>query len=416
MSGSCLAELGHSVTCVDVDAGKIERLKLGIIPIYEPGLEELVKRNVAHGRLRFTTSYEAAIPGSEVISIAVGTPSAEDGSVDMRYVISAAEAIGKYLTGYAVIATKSTVPVGTSELIEQTVRAGTSQEFDVVSNPETLREGRAVYDFLHPSRVIIGSSSLRASDVMVHLFAYLDCPKVVTDPRSAELTKYAANAFLATKISFINEIAALSELVGADVDAVAKGIGLDPRIGKDFLRAGLGWGGSCFPKDVRALAKLGESVSEPLPIVNAAIRTNAMTRMRVVDRLERALGPLMGKTVAVLGIAFKDNTDDTRESAAVDILKELHRRGAVVRAYDPVAHVASADMGFDFVQLPDPFSAAQDAHAVVIATEWDEFRTLDLPRLKSVMAGTLLFDARNLLTPEHATAVGFTYLRVGRKT
>ncbi|MBU1908168.1 UDP-glucose/GDP-mannose dehydrogenase family protein, partial [Patescibacteria group bacterium] len=250
VSGACLAELGHQVTCVDVDAEKIAGLNRGVIPIYEPGLEELVKRNMGYSRLRFTTSYGEAIPEAEVVSIAVGTPSAEDGSVDMSYVKSAAEEIGKNISGYTVIATKSTVPVGTSEMITAIVKAQTDCDFDVVSNPETLREGHAVFDFLHPSRVIIGSSSPRASDVMVHLFAYLDCPKVVTDPRSAELTKYAANAFLATKISFINEIAHLCEEVGANVDAVAKGIGLDPRIGKDFLRAGLGWGGSCFPKDV----------------------------------------------------------------------------------------------------------------------------------------------------------------------
>lgn len=416
VSGACLAELGHQVTCVDVDAGKIERLKNGVIPIYEPGLEEIVKRNVGHGRLLFTTSYEEAVPGAEVISIAVGTPSAEDGSVDMRYVISAAQAIGKHLEGYAVVATKSTVPVGTSELIDKTIKIETNVAFDVVSNPETLREGHAVYDFLHPSRVIIGSSSSRATDVMMHLFAYIDCPKVISDPKSAELTKYAANAFLATKISFINEIAALCEELGADVESVARGIGLDPRIGKDFLRAGLGWGGSCFPKDVLALSMLGDAMSQPLPIVAAAIETNKRTRSRVVDRLETVLGSFSGKTIAVLGIAFKDNTDDTRESAAVDILKELKRRGADVRAYDPVARVDAQRMGFELEHAADPYAAAKDVHAVVIATEWDEFRTLDLARLKSVVAGSVLFDARNLLKPEDAMAQGFTYLRVGRKS
>jgi UDPglucose 6-dehydrogenase len=416
VSGACLAELGHRVTCLDVDAGKIERLKSGEIPIFEPGLEELVRRNVENGRLTFTTSYADTIPGAEVVSIAVGTPSAADGSADMRFVDAASQEIGRHLSGYAVIATKSTVPVGTSERVAPLIAGQTTHPFDVVSNPETLREGRAVYDFLHPSRIIIGVSSERAACVMTHLFAYLDCPKVVTDPRSAELTKYAANAFLATKISFINEIAHLCEEVGADVEAVAKGIGLDPRIGKDFLRAGLGWGGSCFPKDVLALSKLGESVSHPLPVVNAAIATNKMTRTRVVERLEKALGGFGGKIVAVLGLAFKDNTDDTRESAAVDIVKELARRGAAVRAYDPVARVPSEQVGFDLVHAADPYEAAQGAHAAVLATEWEEFRTLDLSRLKSVMAGDVLMDGRNLLKPEDAQAQGFRYLRVGKRS
>jgi len=415
VSGACMAELGHQVTCLDVDAGKIERLKRGEIPIYEPGLEEIVKRNMENGRLAFTTSYEEAIPGAEAVSIAVGTPSAADGTVDMRFVDAAAQEIGRHLTGYAVIATKSTVPVGTSERVAASIRENATHPFDVVSNPETLREGRAVYDFLHPSRIIIGASSERAADVMTELFAYIDCPKVVTDPRSAELTKYAANAFLATKISFINEVAHLCEDVGADVEAVAKGIGLDPRIGKDFLRAGLGWGGSCFPKDVLALAKLGESLSHPLPVVNAAIRTNRMTRTRVVERLEKALGGVEGKTVAILGLAFKDNTDDTRESAAVDIAKELWKRGATVRAYDPVARVSPEQMGFDLFHAVDPYEAAIGAHASVLATEWEEFRTLDLGRLKSVMAGDVLMDGRNLLKPQDALAHGFIYLRVGKK-
>ncbi len=415
VSGACMAELGHHVICVDVDEKKIEGLRNGVIPIYEPGLEELVKRNVAHGRLRFLTDYAEALEGVEVISIAVGTPSGEDGSVDMRYVESAARMIGRHLKGYAVIADKSTVPVGTAERVRDLIAEETAIECDVVSNPETLREGKAVYDFLHPSRVIIGSSSTRATDVMVHLFAYLDCPKVITDPRSAELTKYAANSFLATKISFINEMAALCEELGADVEAVAKGMGLDPRIGKDFLRAGLGWGGSCFPKDVKALVKLGESISCSVPIVRAAIETNSMTRRRVVERLEKVLGSCEGKAVALLGLAFKDNTDDTRESAALAILQELLVRGASVRVYDPVAHLPSEYKEKAVMQCQSPYEAAQSADAVIIATEWDEFRTLNLPSLKSAMKGNVLFDARNLLRAEEAQQVGFTYLRVGRR-
>lgn len=416
VSGACLAELGHHVVCLDVDEQKIARLTRGEIPIYEPGLEELVRQNVAHGRLSFTTSSAEAISGAEVISIAVGTPSAEDGSVDMRYVQSAAEAVGQHLKDYAVIATKSTVPVGTGEMIEKILRENTRVPFDVVSNPETLREGHAVYDFLHPSRIILGASSPRAFDMMGRLFSSVNCPKVLTDVRSAELMKYAANAFLATKISFINEIAHLCEELGADVDAIAHGIGLDPRIGKDFLRAGLGWGGSCFPKDVKALSKLGESLGHPLPVVNAAIHTNRLTRERVVDRVERVLGSLQDKHVAVLGLAFKDKTDDTRESAAIVIIQEFLRRGARVSAYDPVAKVSPDQWDGEVRVTTNAYDAALDAHVVVIATEWEEFRTLDLARLKANMTSPMMMDARNLLSPDEAKRQGFVYMRVGRKS
>jgi UDPglucose 6-dehydrogenase len=417
VSGSCLAELGHDVICIDTDAGKIAKLEQGVMPIFEPGLEEIVKRNVAANRLHFTTSFADGIPGAEVISIAVGTPSASDGSVDMSYVYGAAEMIGKSLTGYAVIATKSTVPVGTSERIADIlhkVLVDSGISFDVVSNPEFLREGHAVYDFLHPSRIIIGTASKRAADMMLRLYEYLDCPKLVMDPRSAEISKYAANAFLATKISFVNEISHMCEHIGADVEHVVRSIGSDPRIGKEFLRVGPGWGGSCFPKDVRALKTLGDAVGHPLPVVSGALEMNALARSRVADRIQEALGDIPSVVVGMLGIAFKGNTDDTRESPAIDIMRNLIGRGATVRAYDPHARVRPEHHNIEVSQHASPYEAAEGAHAVVIGTEWEEFRTLDLKKLKEKMAGDVLFDARNMLTPQAAQANGFRYFRIGK--
>lgn len=415
VSGACLADLGHTVVCVDVVPEKIEKLKNGIMPIFEPGLEELVERNVKAGRLAFSTSYNEAIPGAEVISMAIGTPSAADGSADMTAFFAAADMVARSLSGYAVIANKSTVPVGTAERVAELVRAVYRGEFDVISNPEFLREGHAVYDFLHPARVVIGSDSKRATDVMIHLYGYLDCPKITMDRRSAELTKYAANAFLATKISFINEIAHLADAVGADVEDVAKGIGSDPRIGKEFLRPGLGWGGSCFPKDVRAMLHLGDRHGHPLPVTRSAYDMNRLTRTRVIDRLERELTSLKGKLVALLGLAFKGNTDDTRESAAIDLLNALLERGATVRAYDPVARLAPSDLnGHELHHASDPYAAAIGAHAVIVATDWEEFRALDLARLSSVMADKVLFDARNLMNPDSVRSSGFRYFGVGR--
>ncbi|MFA4954350.1 MAG: UDP-glucose/GDP-mannose dehydrogenase family protein [Patescibacteria group bacterium] len=412
VSGACLADLGHQVICVDTDEAKIDQLKQGSMPIYEPGLEELVKRNVAAGRLKFTTSFAAGIPGAEVISIAVGTPSASDGSVDMQYVDAAARMIGTHLAGYAVIADKSTVPVGTAERVAILVKEATPQAFDVVSNPEFLREGHAVFDFLKPARIVIGAAAQRAADVMLGLYAHIDCPKLVMDTRSAELTKYAANSFLATKISFINEVAQLCEMVGADVDHVAAGIGSDPRIGKDFLRPGPGWGGSCFPKDVKAFLKLGEEYGRPMHVVKAAWHMNQSARLRLVERLEKRLGSLEGKTICVLGLAFKGNTDDTRESPAVDIIRELDKRGAAVKYYDPEAKCA-ADLGAA-TRVHSSYAAAAAAHALVIATEWEEFRTLDLDKLKQAMAGDLILDARNLLDHAAARCAGFECLRIGK--
>lgn len=416
VSGACLAELGHTVTCVDVDVKKIEKLLQGIMPIYEPGLEEIVHRNVKSGRLMFTTDFATAIPNARVVSIAVGTPSADDGSVDMSYVESAAKAIAPYLQDGVVVADKSTVPVGTAERVEVLLRSLTSVQVDVVSNPEFLKEGFAVYDFLNPSRVIIGSASDHATDVMVHLYAYLDCPKLIMDRRSAELTKYAANAFLATKISFINEVAHLAEEVGADVEQVSRGIGSDPRIGKEFLRAGPGWGGSCFPKDVRAIVHLADQHNHPMPIIRAAQTMSVRARERIVERLEKVIGSLSGKRIGVLGIAFKQNTDDTRESPAVDLIAFLRSRNADIRVYDPIARLRDSDIeGDPILHVDSPYEAARDAEAILIATEWDEFRALDLMKLKELMTGDLIIDARNMLHPARVSEAGLRHLRVGRK-
>lgn len=414
VSGACLAELGHRVTCVDVDPAKIEKLRQGVMPIFEPGLEELVKRNVGNGRLSFTTEYEQAVPEAEFVSIAVGTPSVEDGSADLQYVFQAAEMIGKHLHGYTVIADKSTVPVGTAERVGGIIRSVYAGEFDVISNPEILREGHAVSDFLNPTRIIIGSPSERATDVALKLYSFLNCPKLTMSPRSAELTKYAANAFLATKISFINEIAHLAEELGADIEEVARGIGTDPRIGKDFLRAGLGWGGSCFPKDVRAIRHTASGVGQDLPVVSAALEMNTRAKARVVSRIEKALGGLAGKRVALLGLSFKNNTDDTRESAALELARRCLAAGASVCAFDPAAAIYDTDLSAKIERASSALDALQGADALILATEWDEFRSLDLEQAKQRMKGNIIMDARNLLDPAQAKRLGFTYLAVGR--
>lgn len=415
VSGACLADLGHSVVCIDTDEGKIAKLKSGVMPIYEKDLEGLVKRNVEAGRLAFTSSFAEGIPGAEVVSIAVGTPSAPDGSVDMQYVDAAAKVIGENLTGYAVIADKSTVPVGTSERVAEIVGSVTEQDFDVVSNPEFLREGTSVSDFMKPTRIIIGSDSARALEVMRNLYSPIDCTKLVMDARSAELAKYACNSFLAVKISFINEVAHLCEAIGADVDAVAAGMGSDPRIGKDFLKAGPGWGGGCFPKDVKAFIKLGAEQGHPMPVTKSAQVMNKLARSRIVERLKEGLGVLSGKKIGVLGVAYKGGTDDTRESPAVDIIRECVEGGAEVTVYDQEARVSPEIHGFEVVHADSPYEAASGAEAIIIATEWDEFRMLDLEKLKQAMAGNLIMDARNLLNAEAAEKQGFRYLRVGRR-
>jgi len=414
VSGTCLAERGHHVTCVDIDEDKVQKLRKGISPIYEPRLEELITKNIEAERLMFTSDYAEAVPGADVILIGVGTPPNPDGSANTRYVEEAASQIAKHLTRDSIVANKSTVPVGTRDLVEQIIRKHYAGEFYVVSNPEMLREGCAVRDFLEPARIIIGSESDHAAEGMLKLYESFDCPKLVMHPRSAELTKYAANSFLATKISFINEVAHLAEEVGADIEEVAEGIGSDPRIGKQFLRAGLGWGGSCFPKDVRAMLQMGEAAKQRMPIIEAAFEVNDKARKRVVDRLEKAMGSLTDKQVAILGLAFKNNTDDTRESAAIALVEHFLRAGARVTAYDPKAEIHDATLTERMHRHESLYEACRGADVVVIATEWDEFRALDLGQLKEMMHGDILMDARNLLNQQEATEKGFRYFRVGK--
>ena len=420
VSGACFADFGHSVTCVDNDLEKIARLDDGVMPIYEPGLDALVAENVAQRRLRFTTDLKSAVAGAECVFIAVGTPSRRgDGHADLSYVYAAAREIAKALTDYAVIVTKSTVPVGTGDEVERIIReARPDLSFGVVSNPEFLREGAAIADFKRPDRIVIGSQDDRATGVMQALYRplYLNqAPFVVTSRRTAELTKYAANAFLATKITFINEIADLCEQVGADVQDVARGIGLDKRIGSKFLHAGPGYGGSCFPKDTLALIKTAQDHESPVRIVETVVSVNVQRKRAMARKVVAACGgSVRGKRIALLGLTFKPNTDDMRDAPSLSIVAGLQDAGAEVTAYDPEG-VEGAKLLLTAVEYAsNPYACAKNAHALVIVTEWDAFRALDLERLKADMAEAVLVDLRNVYRPEDVQAQGFTYRSVGR--
>jgi UDPglucose 6-dehydrogenase len=423
VTGACLADFGHSVVCVDTATARIEALRSGAIPFYEPGLAEVVSRNAAAGRLRFSVDLADAVRTSTVIFIAVGTPEGANGEADLSQIAAVAAAMAPHLVEYRVIATKSTVPVGTGAWLAECLRknAASPVEFDIVSNPEFLREGSAVGDFLRPDRVVIGTTSDRAAAIMRDIYRPLyliETPLVVTDIESAEMIKYASNAFLAVKIGFINEIANLCEQVGADVHVVAKGMGLDKRIGSKFLHPGPGYGGSCFPKDTRALAALGVGHRARQLIVEAAIDTNSRQRELLIEKIERALGGVAGRQVAVLGLAFKPNTDDVRESPGVFVCRTLARRGAQVRAFDPVAAAAAAAMLGDVSDrvtfAGDAYEAATGADALVIMTEWNEFRGLELDRVRHLMATPVIVDARNVLDPVQTRALGYTYVATGR--
>lgn len=420
VSGACLAEFGHDVICVDRDAKRLAMLRQGRMPIYEPGLDRLVAANVASGRLRFSGDLTAAVAGAEVIFIAVGTPAnPRDGHADLKYVHAAAAEIAGALTGYAVIANKSTVPVGTGDEVERIIRAhNPAALFDVVSNPEFLREGYAIGDFMRPDRVVIGADSARARDVMDALYAPLaetGVPLMQCERRTAEITKYAANAFLAMKISFINEIADFCEKVGADVEGVAEGIGLDRRIGAAFLNAGPGYGGSCFPKDTLALVKSAEEAGARLRLVETTIAANESRKRDMGRRIIRACGgSVRGKTICLLGLTFKANTDDMRAAPALAIARTLQDHGAIVRAYDPAGMEHAATM-LEGVRLAETaYKAAEGADAVAVVTEWDEFRTLDLHRLALVVRGRILVDLRNICSEEAAVAAGFHHIPIGR--
>ncbi len=420
VGGAGLADLGNRVTCVDQVEEKIRRLRAGEIPFYEPGLSDVVLRNVKEGRLSFTTDLATAIRKNDVIFCAVGTPEGEDGAVDLSQVDAVARDIGRNMDGYRVIVQKSTVPVGTARRVRRIVEENQSEphEFDVVSNPEFLREGAAVGDFMRPDRVVVGADSERARQILRSIYAPLyliRTPIVETTPESAELIKYASNAFLATKISFINEIANLCEEVGADVQTVAYAMGLDKRIGPKFLHAGAGYGGSCFPKDTKALTKIAAAAGVECHIVNATVEVNKLQKERMVDKVLAAVGgDVSGKTVALLGLSFKPNTDDMRYAASIVLAEGLKAKGATVRGYDPVA-MDNARAIMPFVEFAsDAYDAATGAHVVVLVTEWNEFRQLDTDRLSEVMAGRVIVDCRNIYDPGAFESAGFHYVGIGR--
>lgn len=421
VSGTCYAETGNTVTCVDIDQKKVDMLRQGKIPIFERGLEEIFERNVKSERLFFTTSLAEGIKDAKIIMLALPTPPGGDGAADLKYVLGVAEQLGPLLKEYTVIVNKSTVPVGTSELVREKVAAKATVEFDVVSNPEFLREGLAVEDFMKPERVIIGTRSAKATKVMESLYAPFTRqgnPVIFMDERSAELTKYAANAFLATKITFMNEIANLCESLGADVDLIRKGIGTDSRIGKRFLFAGIGFGGSCFPKDVQALVKSSEEVGYDFKILDAVLEVNDQQRIKLIGTMKKHFnGSLKGKTIAIWGLSFKPHTDDIREASSIYNIQELLNEGAVVHVHDPEAIENIRKIYGDKIQyFENQYDVLNQADALLIATEWPEYRNPDFERMQKAMIQSLIFDGRNLYGLDSIAELGFTYYSIGRKT
>ena len=431
VTGTCLAESGNDVICMDIDAGKIEMLNAGRVPIYEPGLDELIKRNVAHGRLSFTTEMDRAVTRSEIIFIAVGTPPGEDGSADLKYVLAVARDIGKHMNGYKIVVNKSTVPVGTGDKVRDAVASRTKHAFDVVSNPEFLKEGAAIEDFMSPDRVVIGAESAKAVRIMEELYSSFTRKgdRILTmDIRSAEMTKYASNAMLATKISFINELANICGSLGADIDSVRKGMGYDKRIGFEFLFPGVGYGGSCFPKDVKALVQTARDFGVDAKVLKAVEAVNerqkAVLFEKIVDhftmrtRAKRPAkkAPLAGRTIAVWGLSFKPRTDDMREAPAIVIINKLLRAGAEVKAHDPVAMNEAYKIFKNRIFLAsDSYEALKGADALALVTEWNEFRTPDFGRMKRLMRAPVVFDGRNILNREELQKFGFVYYGIGRR-
>lgn len=432
VTGACFAEFGVFVTCVDKDRQKIRSLKKGIIPFYEPGLEDLVCRNLKQGRLNFTTDIGKAVKDSLVIFIAVGTPPRGDGSADMKYIDEVAKKIALHINEYKVIVTKSTVPVGTGKRIEKIISENlgrkrqkgeelqtfkSSKPFDIVSNPEFLREGAAIEDFMRPNRVVIGARSPQAIAIMKDLYKPLyliETPFVITDIETAELIKYTSNAFLATKISFINEISNLCERVGADVNIVAKAMGLDQRIGPKFLHAGPGFGGSCFPKDTRAILKIAEEQDVELGIIKAAVAANERQKELAFDKIKKGIGKIKGQIIAILGLSFKPNTDDMREAPSIYLINKLLKEGATIRAYDPASMENARKIFPEITFCKDSYDAVKGADAIVIVTEWNQFRNLDLAKIKRLMRQPLFFDLRNIYDPEKMRSFGFKYFSIGR--
>lgn len=419
ITGACFAEFGLNVTCVDNDEKKIRILKKGQVPFYEPGLEDLLTKNIKAKRMHFTSNLSEAVESSLVIFIAVGTPPKDDGSAEMKFVEAVAKEIAQNIKSYKVIVTKSTVPVGTGEKISKIIKKNLKEkvDFDVVSNPEFLREGAGIEDFMRPNRVVIGTSSTQATAIMKDLYRplyLLETPIVITDVKTSELIKYASNAFLATKISFINEVANLCESVGADVQTVSKGMGLDRRIGSKFLHAGPGYGGSCFPKDTQALSKIGKDNKVKLGVIDATIKANELQKEKTADRILKILGKIKGKTVAVLGLSFKPNTDDMRDAPSLLIVKKLLKAGAKVNAIDPVAMKEAKKLLPKVSFTNDVYKAVKGAEAVIIVTEWNEFRNLDLDKIKKQTKGDYFFDLRNIYEPQKLTKMGFKYYCIGR--
>ncbi|WP_353737760.1 UDP-glucose/GDP-mannose dehydrogenase family protein [Dehalobacter sp.] len=425
VTGACLSEFGHRVICLDINQKKIEDLRNGIIPIYEPGLDDVVAKNYQSGRLEFTTDYKTAVCTSDVIFIAVGTPPQDDGSADLEYVLSAAREIAENMDSYKVIVDKSTVPVGTGQLVKRTVREvlekrNVTINFDVVSNPEFLREGAAVNDFMHPERIVVGSESTKSEEVMREVYRVLylnNHPFVFTNIETAEIIKYASNAFLATKITFINEISRLCEAAGGDVQQVSKAMGLDKRIGKFFLHAGPGYGGSCFPKDTKALVHIGKQYGLDMSVVNSVIFANHAQKLLMVDKIIAKMGELRNKKIAILGLAFKPGTDDMREAPSITIIQELYKRGAKITVFDPVAMENAklyAFSGMDIQFAENEYSAVDEAQALVLLTEWNQFRSLDMGLLKEKMKDRYFFDFRNIYDRKELEEQGFIYDGVGK--
>jgi UDPglucose 6-dehydrogenase len=415
VTGACLAQLGHSVVCLDIDHQRVSQLRRGIAPFHEPGLPELLAEVVAAGRLSFTDRYAEAIPGAQFIFIAVNTPAGAEGQADLMAVRAAVHDLAPLLEPHAILVNKSTVPIGTGDLVAALVRQHTDVPFSVVSNPEFLREGCALHDFRNPDRLVLGSQDRDAAEQVRALYDGICCPTITTDIRTAEMIKYASNAFLATRISFVNEIAAVCERLGADVKDVAAGMGLDARIGRHFLDAGIGWGGSCFPKDVRALIHMAASSGSHPQLLRAVVAINRDQRLTAVQKLSALLGTLEGRTIAVLGLSFKPDTDDLRNSPALEVIDVLRHEGCKIRAYDPVAMPrAAAPLDSSVTLRRSAYEAAEDADGLVLATDWREFRDLDLDRLQAAMRIPVFVDGRNLFDPADMRARGFLYAGIGR--
>lgn len=425
VSGVCIADFGINVICVDVDEKKIQRLNAGEIPIYEPGLDVFLERNIKAGRIRFTTDAKIAIEESDVIFIAVGTPPAENGEADLQYVYKVAQTIGDYMNDYKVVVDKSTVPIGTGQEVKKIIRErlasrGVEYSFDVVSNPEFLREGKALQDFTHPDRVVIGVESENVAEIMKKVYRPLyinETPFIVTNIETAEMIKYACNAFLATKITFINEIANLCEKVGANVQHVAKAMGRDGRISPKFLHAGPGFGGSCFPKDTKALVQIGEKLGVKMSVVNSVVEANERQKLLVADKLEKVLGNLNGKTIGILGLAFKPETDDMRDAPAITVIQCLLDKGAKVKAYDPQAMNEAkkvlSGLDLDITYCKHAYDTAEGTDALLLITEWHEFRNMDLLLIKKIMSGKVFYDARNIYNRKDMEELGFKYIGTG---